>query len=126
MEAADVVLTGGVVWCGLGLPRAEAVAVKDGRVAATGTTAEIDAMAGPQTRRIDLKGRFAMPGINDSHMHLLPLGVDMSRVDLRPQTTPTLESLLELSAGYQAIAHTTADHREAVRAFVEKRKPRFS
>ncbi len=95
MEAADVVLTGGVVWCGLGLPRAEAVAVKDGRVAATGTTAEIDAMAGPQTRRIDLKGRFAMPGINDAHMHLLPLGVDMSRVDLRPQTTPTLESLLD-------------------------------
>lgn len=95
MEAADVVLTGGVVWCGLGLPRAEAVAVKDGRVAATGTTAEIDAMAGPQTRRIDLKGRFAMPGINDAHMHLLPLGMDMSRVDLRPQTTPTLESLLD-------------------------------
>lgn len=95
MEAADVVLTGGVVWCGLGLPRAEAVAIKDGRVAATGTTAEIDAMAGPQTRRIDLKGRFAMPGINDAHMHLLPLGMDMSRVDLRPQITPTLESLLD-------------------------------
>ena len=95
MEAADVVLTGGVVWCGLGLPRAEAVAVKDGRVAATGTTAEIDAMAGPQTRRIDLKGRFAMPGINDAHMHLLPLGMVMSRVDLRPQITPTLESLLD-------------------------------
>ena len=47
MNTADVVLTGGVVWCGLDLPRAEAVAVRDGRVMATGTTAEIEALAGP-------------------------------------------------------------------------------
>ena len=38
----------------------------------------------------------------------------------------TLESLLEMSAGYQAIAHKTADHEEAVRAFIEKRAPKFS
>jgi enoyl-CoA hydratase/carnithine racemase len=36
-----------------------------------------------------------------------------------------LESLLELSAGYQALAHKTAQHREAVTAFIEKRKPVF-
>ncbi|MBV0890937.1 amidohydrolase [Paracoccus sp. Z118] len=95
MEAADVVLTGGVVWCGLDLPQAEAVAIRDGRVVATGTTAEIEAMAGPQTQRIDLKGRFAMPGINDAHMHLLPLGLEMARVDLRPDVAPTLQSLLD-------------------------------
>ena len=37
-----------------------------------------------------------------------------------------LESLLELSAGYQAIAHMTTDHHEAVNAFIEKRPPKFS
>jgi enoyl-CoA hydratase/carnithine racemase len=37
-----------------------------------------------------------------------------------------LESLLELSAGYQAIAHMSPDHHEAVRAFVDKRAPKFS
>lgn len=37
----------------------------------------------------------------------------------------SLSSLLELSAGCQAIAHKTADHREAVTAFVEKRAPKF-
>ncbi|SDK84130.1 amidohydrolase [Paracoccus chinensis] len=95
MDTADVVLTGGVVWCGLDLPRAEAVAIRDGRVMATGTTAEIEALAGPQTRRIDLGGRFAMPGIYDAHMHLLPLGIDMSRVDLRHEVAPTLEAMLE-------------------------------
>ncbi|MDG1161985.1 MAG: enoyl-CoA hydratase, partial [Burkholderiales bacterium] len=36
-----------------------------------------------------------------------------------------LESLLELSADLQSIAHKTDDHREAVHAFLEKRKPNF-
>ena len=36
-----------------------------------------------------------------------------------------LDTLLELSAGLQALAHATADHREAVNAFLEKRKPEF-
>lgn len=49
----------------------------------------------------------------------------MTKRLLREGEHSTLESLLELSAGYQALAHKTADHREAVMAFVEKRKPRF-
>jgi len=36
-----------------------------------------------------------------------------------------LDSLLELSAGYQALAHLTPQHEEAVKAFIEKRPPRF-
>ena len=49
----------------------------------------------------------------------------MTKRLLREGQRSTLESLLELSAGYQAIAHKTADHQEAVMAFVEKRKPMF-
>ena len=49
----------------------------------------------------------------------------MTKRLLREGEHSTLGSLLELSAGYQALAHKTADHREAVMAFVEKRKPRF-
>lgn len=49
----------------------------------------------------------------------------MTKRLLREGEHATLESLLELSAGYQAIAHKTADHREAVTAFIEKRAPRF-
>jgi enoyl-CoA hydratase/carnithine racemase len=37
----------------------------------------------------------------------------------------SLDALLELSASYQAVAHTTPQHREAVTAFLEKRKPSF-
>lgn len=36
-----------------------------------------------------------------------------------------LDSLLELSAAYQSLAHHTADHQEAVNAFVEKRTPNY-
>jgi len=50
----------------------------------------------------------------------------MTKRLLREGQGSTLESLLEISAGYQAIAHITADHREAVAAFIEKRAPRFT
>jgi enoyl-CoA hydratase/carnithine racemase len=49
----------------------------------------------------------------------------MTKRLLREGERSSLESLLELSAGYQAIAHMTTDHHEAVRAFVEKRAPQF-
>jgi enoyl-CoA hydratase/carnithine racemase len=50
----------------------------------------------------------------------------MTKRLLREGERSTLESLLEISASYQAIAHLEPDHHEAVRAFVEKRPPRFS
>jgi len=37
-----------------------------------------------------------------------------------------MDTLLEMAASMQALAHSTADHREAVTAFLEKRKPNFS
>jgi enoyl-CoA hydratase/carnithine racemase len=50
----------------------------------------------------------------------------MTKRLLREGQQSTLESLLEISASYQAIAHMEPDHHEAVKAFVEKRAPKFS
>ncbi|MDR2155955.1 MAG: crotonase/enoyl-CoA hydratase family protein [Burkholderiaceae bacterium] len=50
----------------------------------------------------------------------------MTKRLLREGQSGTLESLLEISASFQAIAHMTPDHREAVTAFIEKRPPRFA
>ncbi len=61
----------------------EAVAVKDGRFAAVGSTSEIKALAGKGTEVIDLKGRTAMPGIIDSHTHPSNLAGRLMEVDLR-------------------------------------------
>ena len=56
-----------------------------------------------------------------------PAGVlRMTKRLLREGEQASLESLLEISASYQAIAHMEPDHHEAVRAFVEKRAARFS
>lgn len=49
----------------------------------------------------------------------------MTKRLLREGEHMRLESLLELSASFQALAHKTWEHREAVNAFVEKRKPVF-
>lgn len=49
----------------------------------------------------------------------------MAKRLLREGETTNFEALLELSAGFQAIAHKSAQHKEAVMAFVEKRKPNF-
>ena len=49
----------------------------------------------------------------------------MTKRLLREGERSSLESLLELSAGYQAIAHKTAAHKEAVMSFVEKRPAKF-
>jgi predicted amidohydrolase YtcJ len=47
----------------------QAIAIRDGRIAATGTNAEIAARY-RAAREIDLKGRFVIPGFNDTHIHL--------------------------------------------------------
>jgi enoyl-CoA hydratase/carnithine racemase len=49
----------------------------------------------------------------------------MTKRLLREGQSASLASLLEMSAACQAIAHKTADHREAVTAFIEKRAPKF-
>ncbi|MBI1749833.1 MAG: amidohydrolase family protein [Acidobacteria bacterium] len=70
-EFADLVLTGGIIYTvDAARPRVEAVAVRGERIVAVGTAKEIQSWVGPNTRVVDLKGRFAMPGFNDAHVHL--------------------------------------------------------
>ena len=91
---ADCILTGGKVWKGLGLGIDAALAIRDGKVIATGSDDEIAALAGPDTQVIDLAGRLATPGLNDAHLHLHMYGIAMAELDLRPAVIGTLEELL--------------------------------
>lgn len=54
-----------------------------------------------------------------------PYAVRMTKRLLREGQSMSLESLLQMSAAMQSLAHATNDHKEAVAAFIEKRKPRF-
>lgn len=55
-----------------------------------------------------------------------PRAVRLTKRLLREAQHGRYTDVLELSAAYQALAHETADHREAVDAFLEKRPPRFT
>lgn len=55
-----------------------------------------------------------------------PYAVRMTKRLLREGRTASLTALLEASAAAQAICHATADHEEAVNAFLEKRAPSFT
>ena len=91
---ADIVLRNGPIWCGYEDGVVEALAIWQGRVLAAGRDSEIAALVGPGTRVIDLKGRLATPGLNDSHLHLISLGMTMDWVDAKPAAAPTLDALL--------------------------------
>ena len=68
--AADIVLTGGkIITVDEKFSIAQAVAIRGDRIVAVGTNQQINALAGPQTRRIDLRGRSVMPGFIDNHAH---------------------------------------------------------
>lgn len=54
---------------------AQALAIRDGKVIAIGTDQDILRLAGAATRRIDLRGRTATPGLIDSHAHIADAGV---------------------------------------------------
>ncbi|WP_454726023.1 MULTISPECIES: amidohydrolase [Cupriavidus] len=57
-------------------PQAEAVAIRDGKFAAVGDRHEIMQLAGPATQVIDLQGRRVIPGLIDSHMHIIRGGLN--------------------------------------------------
>ncbi len=69
-------------------PSAEAVAVKDGRIAWVGSTADAKTLFGNATETLDLAGATVLPGIIDAHAHLMSLGESFLKLDLKGITTP--------------------------------------
>jgi antibiotic biosynthesis monooxygenase (ABM) superfamily enzyme len=70
-------------------PLASAVAISDGRFVAVGSDAEAMALRGSATQVIDLKGRCVIPGLNDSHLHLIRGGLNYN-LELRWEGVPSL------------------------------------
>jgi predicted amidohydrolase YtcJ len=73
--APDLILSNGkIITVDERFTIAQAVAIKGERIVAVGTSQEVSRLAGPGTRRIDLRGRAVTPGLIDNHMHLLRAG----------------------------------------------------
>lgn len=76
-------------------PRASAVAIKDGRFIAVGNDAQAMALRGAGTQIVDLMGRTVIPGLNDSHLHLIRGGLNYN-LELRWEGVPSLADALRL------------------------------
>ncbi|MGY8953856.1 MAG: amidohydrolase [Flavobacteriales bacterium] len=74
---------------------AEAIAVKDGKILATGTTQEILKLKNDNTKIIDANGKTLIPGLNDSHLHLTR-GGRFFNAELRWDGVKTLKRALEM------------------------------
>ena len=67
---ADLILHNGVIWTvDEKNSTAQAVAVRDGKFVVVGSNGAALKMRGPNTRVVDLKGAFVVPGFNDNHVH---------------------------------------------------------
>jgi predicted amidohydrolase YtcJ len=74
---------------------AQAVAVSDGKFLAVGTERDVMATHGDRTKTVDLGGRTAIPGLNDSHLHLIRGGLNYN-LELRWDGVPSLADGLRM------------------------------
>jgi predicted amidohydrolase YtcJ len=72
-----------------------ALAVKDGRILASGTDSEMMQRAHAGTQRVDLQGRTVIPGLNDSHLHVIRGGLNFN-MELRWDGVPSLSDALDM------------------------------
>ncbi len=96
MMHADLILTNAkITTLDRAQPQAEAIAIKDGKVAAVGNADDVQKLAGPATKIIDLNGRRVIPGLNDSHLHLIRGGLNYN-MELRWDGVSSLSDALAM------------------------------
>ena len=124
---ADVILHHGrITTLDRSKPVASAVAIKDGKFLAVGTDQEALALAGPATRKIDLKGRSVLPGLFDNHTHVVRGGLNYN-LELRWDGVRSLADAMDMLK--RQVAITPAPQWVRVvggfteHQFVEKRLP---
>ncbi|GAB2558494.1 amidohydrolase [Spirosoma aerophilum] len=98
-QTPDLILTHGKIFTSdTNQLYVEAVAIRAGRIVATGSTAAIEKLATKNTKRLDLSGMLVVPGFNDAHNHL-PNGMKGTRLELAgmdPAWSVLLDSLQRL------------------------------
>ncbi len=105
--APELILFNGVIYTGDGLQESkpetvQAIAIGGGKVIAIGSNEEVQRLAGPQTKKLDLHsaqgGSYVFPGINDAHTHLNGAGQTKLNVDLTG--VPSLDAMLAKIADF--------------------------
>jgi predicted amidohydrolase YtcJ len=87
-ERADLVVTNGRIFTiAEDNPEVQAVAVKDGKILALGTTKKIKEYIGASTKVLDVRQKLVIPGFIDAHCHFSSGGRSLSMLDLSSATS---------------------------------------
>lgn len=98
---AETLLENGWVYTGNDAgPVQASLAIAGGRILAVGPGAELEALAGSSTQRIDLTGQLVVPGFQDAHIHPIFAGIEMLQCDLTG--AESAEEALAVIARYAA------------------------
>jgi predicted amidohydrolase YtcJ len=93
IEADLLLLNGKIITVDPDFTVAEAVAVRDGKVLAVGKSDDIEAFKGDGTEAINLEGKTVLPGLIDSHIHMVGTGIALSQMNCR---TPPMGSIKDI------------------------------
>ncbi|KAH7139748.1 amidohydrolase family-domain-containing protein [Dactylonectria estremocensis] len=94
VKPADVVFHNGSIYTmDCDNTKVGGLAIRNGAVAFTGSSKRAKAYIGKKTKVVDLEGRMAMPGLVDSHMHVLSGGLFLLKCDLSYQSLPIADVL---------------------------------
>ena len=96
MNSADLVVHNGkIATLDSQQPTVSAAAIKDGRFIAIGSDEQVLKLRGERTQVVDLHGRTAIPGLNDSHLHLIRGGLNYN-MELRWDGVPSLADAMRM------------------------------
>ncbi|WP_175773229.1 amidohydrolase [Paraburkholderia phenazinium] len=102
-DAPDLILFNGrLTTLDKSKPTASAVAIKDGKFIAVGSDSEICQLKSDSTRTVDLKGRPALPGLIDNHLHIIRGGLNFN-MELRWDGVRSLATAMEMLKAQVAI-----------------------
>lgn len=93
LQADLLLLNGKIVTVDSDFNIMEAVAVKNEKILAVGKNEQVRKLAGKGTEVIDLKGKMVLPGLIDSHIHMLGTGLALSQINCR---TPPMNSIADI------------------------------
>jgi predicted amidohydrolase YtcJ len=120
MLSADLIVLNANIYT-VSSGHAQALAVRDGKILAVGSTAELRKLAGPRTQIEDLGGKTVLPGFIDAHMHLVSVGLRESGYYLDLSQARSLEETLALVRA--RVQHTEKDQWVLGRGWDESRWP---
>ena len=89
MEPDLILLHGKITTLDAAKPEATALAVTNGEISAIGGDDDVLRLAGPDTKQVDLRSRRVIPGLNDSHLHVIRAGL-FYNLELRWDGAPVL------------------------------------